>query len=89
MRIKVPLADGQSSSSSAPTAPSATDIWANANWYEREVYDMYGIEFNNHPDMRRILNPDDFEGFPLRKEFPPEGIGYRESFEKIERSDAQ
>jgi|Deesub1362B_J571_1020462.scaffolds.fasta_scaffold04436_4 NADH-quinone oxidoreductase subunit C len=72
-----------------PRIDSVTELWAAANWAEREVYDMYGIEFNNHPDMRRILCPDDFVGNPLRKDFPLQGIGYRESFEKIDRESAQ
>ena len=68
------------------TIDTVSHLWPAAEWAEREVYDMYGIEFNNHPDMRKILNPDDFEGYPLRKDFPPEGIGYREDYEKIERA---
>ncbi|MEE9170959.1 MAG: NADH-quinone oxidoreductase subunit C, partial [bacterium] len=68
---------------------TVSHLWPAAEWAEREVYDMYGIEFNNHPDMRRILNPDDFEGFALRKDFPVEGIGYREDYEKIERATGQ
>ncbi|MGM0589339.1 MAG: NADH-quinone oxidoreductase subunit C [Bacteroidota bacterium] len=57
-----------------PTIPSVSDIWTNANWHEREAYDMYGIKFDNHPDMRRIFMPEDFDYFPLRKEFPLLGI---------------
>jgi len=54
-------------------APSLTSLFASANWLEREVYDMFGIEFRDHPDMRRILMPEMFEDFPLRKDFPMEG----------------
>lgn len=62
---------------------SVTGIWQGANFLEREVYDMMGIRFNNHPDLRRILLTDDFDGFPLRKDFPTEGRGWRTTFEFI------
>jgi NADH-quinone oxidoreductase subunit C len=54
----------------APTVPSVTPDWATANFQEREVYDMFGVLFEGHPDMRRILMPEDYEGFPQRRDFP-------------------
>lgn len=53
---------------------SVSSIWRAANWQEREVYDMYGIKFNNHPDLRRMYMPEEFEHYPLKKDFPLLGI---------------
>jgi NADH-quinone oxidoreductase subunit C len=62
VRVKTQIADGAS-------IPSAVAIWATANWLEREVYDMFGITFDGHPDLKRILLPDGWKGYPLRKDY--------------------
>ncbi len=54
-----------------PSIESVTFVWSTANWTEREVYDLLGIHFNNHPDLRRIMMPDDWVGYPLRKDYVP------------------
>lgn len=62
-RLKVQMEEGKE-------METASGVWKTADWLEREVYDMFGIQFKGHPDPRRILNPDQFDGYPLRKEFP-------------------
>ena len=74
LRVKVPVHENDLNIS------SVTGLWKGANWLERETYDMFGINFEGHPDLRRILMPDDFEGHPLRKDYPLRGRGERESF---------
>jgi NADH-quinone oxidoreductase subunit C len=68
--------------------PSAVPLWKGANWLEREVYDMFGIQFKGHPDLRRILLPEEFAAFPLRKDYPLQGRGERHNFPVLTREDA-
>ncbi len=62
IRVKTMIADGE-------TVPSSVSIWPTANWLEREVFDMFGIRFDGHPDLKRILLPDGWKGYPLRKDY--------------------
>jgi NADH-quinone oxidoreductase subunit C len=68
--------------------PSVFPLWKGADWMEREVYDMFGIEFTGHPDLRRILMPDEFTAFPLRKDYPLRGRGERHNFPVISRAES-
>jgi len=65
VRVKARFADGEA-------VPTATDRWIGANWMEREVYDMFGVRFAGHPDLRRILMPEEWTGHPLRKDYAPD-----------------
>ena len=69
-----------------PKLPSVYSLWRSCDWMEREVYDMFGIEFEGHPDLRRLLMPDEFEAFPLRKDYPLKGRGERHNFPVITRA---
>jgi NADH-quinone oxidoreductase subunit C len=60
-----------------PVVPSLTHLWPSADWPEREIFDQFGVRFSGHPDLRRLLNPDDFVGYPLRKDFPLRGLERR------------
>jgi NADH-quinone oxidoreductase subunit C len=68
VRLKIHAGEGE-------PVPSVTGVWPSANWLEREVFDLFGIQFAGHPDLRRILMPDDWQGHPQRKDYPLEGPG--------------
>jgi NADH-quinone oxidoreductase subunit C len=70
------------------TIPSAFPLWKGADWLEREVYDMYGIVFEGHPNLRRILMPEEFTSWPLRKDYPLRGRGERHNFPVITRAES-
>ena len=72
LRVKAPLAEGEK-------IDSVTEIWATADWTERETFDMYGIEFEGHPDLKRIYMDDDWKGYPLRKDYPERG--YKDKYQ--------
>ena len=69
------------------TIPSAYPLWQGADWMEREVFDMYGIIFDGHPNLRRILMPEEFTTFPLRKDYPLRGRGERHNFPVLTRAE--
>lgn len=68
--------------------PSVAALWKAADWMEREVYDMFGIEFEGHPNLRRILLPEEFTAFPLRKDYPVRGRGERHNFPVLTRAES-
>ena len=74
LRLKCVLSD-------PPIAPTVTGVWTTANWHEREAYDMYGIQFDGHPDLRRIYMWEGYDGYPMRRDFPLRG--YRDDYNPL------
>jgi NADH-quinone oxidoreductase subunit C len=69
-----------------PRVPSVTSVWPAANWAEREIFDLFGVHFDEHPDLRRILTPEDWEGYPLRKDYPVQVRKDAQSWEPVQLS---
>jgi len=82
VRLKVRVADGGS-------VPTVQDVWRGAGWLEREVWDMFGIVFDGHPDLRRLLMPEDWEGHPGRKDYPVQIRKTTQTYEPLEVSEAE
>ncbi len=80
--VKVMLNDPE------PTVASVYSLWKGADWMEREVYDMFGVRFEGHPDLRRILMPQEFAAYPLRKDYPLRGRGERHNFPVVTRAES-
>lgn len=79
LRLKVSVRDGQS-------IPSVTGVWPSANWFERETYDLFGVIFDHHPDLRRILLPDEYLGHPMRRDAPvvTEEVEFSYNYDEVE-----
>ncbi len=73
---------------SSPSLPSVVSLWIGADWMEREIFDMFGISFDGHPDLRRILMPEEFTAHPLRKDYPLRGRGERHNFPRLTRDES-
>ena len=71
-----------------PSLPTVYGLWRGSDWMEREVFDMFGITFTGHPDLRRILSPDEFTAHPLRKDYPIKGRGERHNFPVLTRAES-
>jgi NADH-quinone oxidoreductase subunit C len=71
-----------------PRVPSVTSVWPGANWFERETFDLFGVTFDGHPDLRRILLPQDFHGHPLRRDAPlvQEQVQFTHNFDEIDQA---
>ena len=82
LRLKVRVPEGAH-------VPSVSSIWQSANWAEREVYDFFGLYFDGHPDMRRILMPEDWEGFPMRKDYPVQINQRVKTYEPLQVSEGE
>ena len=82
-RLKVRIPGGD------PRMPTLSAIWQSANWAERETYDLYGIIFDGHPDLRRILLPDDWEGYPMRKDYPVQIKSPVKTYEPLQVSEEE